>query len=303
MTTTHVNIMILCAFMLMLGSEIARGVYASRGARAELWPNLSSAFTYFALRSAYFAAALALFAAIIPAAKDSLSALPLIPIAIAATLIDDYLNYWAHRLAHTWSWLWRLHKPHHALEHLNTTATISGNMVYTFILPSTTIVPLLFFLGAPGAALFLQALKTVGGLNQHSNLRWDLWLRRWAPTRVAISGVERIFVMQDFHHAHHGLGPLGRSAGNFGNIFTLFDWLHGTGHLPHAKQDRFGLPAGVSVEPWYVRVWWPILRTRERADLRVPTAETVRYSSIEIAAARAVIFTADDKAIPVQIGY
>ena len=27
---------------------------------------------------------------------------------------DDILQYWYHRMAHTWSWLWKLHRPHHA---------------------------------------------------------------------------------------------------------------------------------------------------------------------------------------------
>ncbi|MBK5124022.1 sterol desaturase family protein [Burkholderia sp. R-69980] len=299
MTSTHTNLLLAGFLAATLVWEAIEGAYSDPGARRELRPNLASVTSYFMIRSLYFAAVMAFLALAAPRWRGAFSAYPVIPVALGAMFVDDFLNYWVHRFAHKIPWLWRLHKPHHALEHLNATATISGNILYSFVLPSSTIMPLLFFLGAPEAGLILSTFKTLSGITSHSSLRWDLWLRRWTPTRWLMNGLERIFVLQDFHHAHHGIGRDGNSAGNFGNVFSVFDWLYGTGRQPHAVQQRFGLPDDVAVEPWYVRVWWPIFRTRERADLRVLTEEAVRYSSIEIAAAPAVIFTADDRAIPV----
>ncbi|MDT4839205.1 Fatty acid hydroxylase superfamily protein [compost metagenome] len=300
MSETEVSILLAVFFVLTVLCEIARGVYSSPKARVELLPNFAASVNYFLLSSAHFAGVVFLLSFLLPGLQGACAALPMVPLALGALLVDDYLAYWGHRLSHQIPWFWRLHKPHHAVEHLNASATLSGNILYLHILPSSLTIPVLVYLGAPGPALFLLAFKFLIGINQHSDLRWDLSLRRWTPTRWLMNGLEQMLVLQDFHHAHHGIGRDGHSAGNFGSGFPFWDRLHGTGRQPHAQQARFGLPDGVTIEPWHVRVWWPIFRTKERADLRVPTEESVRYSSMEIADASAVIFTFDERAIPVH---
>lgn len=283
-------------------TEIATGQYSGAGARsrAELGHNLASALTYFISRAAYGKALIFALGVMAARWQGALALAPVVPVALAATLLDDFANYWVHRLAHELPFLWRLHKPHHTARFMNMSVALRGNALYMFLLPSSSTVPILLFLGTPEAALFVQTLKSVIGLTQHANLRWDLWLYRRHATRWLIVALERVFVLQDFHHAHHGIGAQGASAGNFGNVFSFFDRLYGTGRQVHHAQEAFGLPAGVKTEPWWVQAWWPICRSRDQADLRILTPATVRYSSMEIESAAAVIFTADDRAIPVN---
>jgi len=38
-------------------------------------------------------------------------------------LVDDCSQYWYHRKAHEWEWLWKLHRPHHATPEMGAFAT------------------------------------------------------------------------------------------------------------------------------------------------------------------------------------
>ncbi|KYF91516.1 hypothetical protein BE17_37995 [Sorangium cellulosum] len=96
------------------------------------------------------------------------------------------------------------------------------------------------------------------------------------------------------------LGASLPSVGVFdGAALVCFDVLHGTLMIPHARQEAFWLPDGAPVEPWAEQLFWPFVRwTKKRAGRRGLLEGTA--AAAELAAAEAVIHTADGRAVVVR---
>lgn len=187
-------------------------------------------------------------------------------------LVDEYIHYWIHRLAHTIPWMWRLHKPHHAPEHLNIMVTFRANWLWFFILPGAWLTGLMIWAGQPEVGYLGIALIGIFNVIGHGRTRWDLPLHRFWLTKPIMRVVEKIVTLPDTHHAHHGTGRYGHGMCNYGAFIFIFDVLHGTAEFPRCEQDAYGLPKLVKIEPWYQQLWWPIAKDAVPADLHPPTA-------------------------------
>jgi len=292
----------LSAFATLLLLDIASGQFRKQRifSMNELGTSLLSILTLFAVRAGQFAGLSYLLMHWLPSAQGLLADFNPVPVFAVAMLLDDYGNYWVHRLGHTVSWMWRLHKPHHTPTHLNILAAMRNNWLFYLLIPNTTTAALLYFLGAVEASVAIMSLKLVAVYLQHTGTRWDLWLRRSLPGRALLNVLERIFVLQDYHHVHHGLGRFGNASANYANVFVFWDYIHGTSMgNPHQLQDAYGLPVGVKVEPWYVQLWWPLFGTRLRSS-QPPSISLPTVSEAELACAAAVIITASGHAIAVN---
>ena len=136
----------------------------------------------------------------------------------------DLLYYWQHRLFHTVSWLWQLHRCHHASPTLDVWATSRNTAVTHFLFVYMLVNPVLGFLCASPEGFFAAAALTASlDLFRHSRL--DLELTRIAPF---IEPLSRIFVMPLAHHQHHD--AQGRPV-NFGANLIVWDRLFGTARL------------------------------------------------------------------------
>jgi len=136
---------------------------------------------------------------------------------VTAFAAVNFCYYWEHRLAHSWSFLWRLHSVHHSSSQLDW-------------LSSTRLHPLEGFIGgfiitAPAilAGFNLRSLGVAGAvfaINDvliHANVNWRLpRLSRWIPT-------------PEYHHWHHSNEPQSYNK-NFG--WPVFDRMFGTFYLP-----------------------------------------------------------------------
>ncbi|MDD2058451.1 sterol desaturase family protein [Pseudomonas sp. GD03860] len=293
---------VLSAFVLLLLMDIVSGEFKKPRmfTMNELGTSLLSILTLFAVRAGQFAAVNYLLMWLIPTGQGVLASVnPLLVFAVAI-LLDDYGNYWVHRLGHTLKWAWRLHKPHHTPTHLNVLATLRNNWIFYLLIPNTMSTALLYFLGATEASMAMLSLKLVILYLQHSGTRWDLWLRRAGAGRVLLNMLEKIFVLQDYHHVHHGLGRYGNASANYANLFVFWDHVHGTSMgTPHKRQDAYGLPVGVKVEPWYEQLWWPFFGLQMKSKQPAPV-QLRNYSEAELASAAAVIITASGQAIAVS---
>src|SRR5262249_46547501 len=49
-----------------------------------------------------------------------------------------------------------------------------------------------------------------------------------------------VFTGPEMHRWHHALDP-GRRECNYGNNFSIFDWMFGTASLPRERPARFGI--------------------------------------------------------------
>lgn len=116
--------------------------------------------------------------------------------------------------------LWEFHKVHHSIEELDWI----GNWRFHWleaIVYKVLIYPVAAFFGAsPEAMFWCGVASTLSGHLTHSNLPLRL-----GPFRYLLVGP----AMHAWHHVHPAAGPPDR---NFGLMFSAWDWLFGTAHLP-----------------------------------------------------------------------
>ncbi|WP_437955297.1 sterol desaturase family protein [Sorangium sp. So ce119] len=281
--------------------EIVFGLYRRPGVLTmrELGAGLLSLGTSVLMRGASFGASFWVFRALWPRSEGALAGVSFWLAFPIYVLLEEYGTYWVHRKSHEWPWLWRIHKPHHVPRNMNVAVTYRENWLWYLLVPSAWLAPAVVWLGQPGAYVAGLSFRTVIGLMEHCDLRWDLRLQRHRFTRPVMWVLERIISLPDTHHVHHGVGRFGNAMKNYGAALICFDALHGTLMIPHARQEGFGLPEGAPVEPWAEQLFWPFVRsTKERTDRR----RSVEHSppAAALAAAEAVIYTAEGRAVVVR---
>jgi sterol desaturase/sphingolipid hydroxylase (fatty acid hydroxylase superfamily) len=148
-----------------------------------------------------------------------------VPIYVVAS---DFLLYWTHRLFHG-AGLWRFHAVHHSAEQVDWTTAYRFHPVNLW-LGSFLVATIMLFLGiAPTVLLFLVAFDTTTAAFVHANLNWTL-----GPLKYVVA-------TPVFHRWHHTALDQGGSS-NFGSLFSVWDVLFGTLHMPaHALPDHYGI--------------------------------------------------------------
>lgn len=281
--------------------EHAFGLYRRPGVLTmrELGASLLALASTLLLRGAIGAVVTWALAAFWPRSQGALAGVSPWLVASVYFLIADYGFYILHRKSHELPWLWRLHKPHHTPQHLNVAVTYRENWLWPLLMTDTYLTPLVVWLGHPAAYVGGMALRTVLSQMVHFELRWDLPLHRNRFTRPILWVLERIVTLPDAHHVHHGVGRHGNAMKNYGAALSVFDLIHGTLVLPHARQEGFGLPAGAPVEPWSEQIFWPLVRAKKEVGNRRRRSAGASPSAA-LAAAKAVIYTADGRAVVVS---
>jgi sterol desaturase/sphingolipid hydroxylase (fatty acid hydroxylase superfamily) len=170
---------------------------------------------------------------------------------------EEFCHYWVHRWSHEQRWMWKLHRTHHSAERLNTLVLYRYNVFWTLLLPQA-------WFGAAAVHLGLYQVFIVSNLITfsvnaltHTAYRWDLALRQLPGLEPVFRVLEKCITLPDTHHAHHGLGRLAHGRGNYAVTLFAFDVLLGTARIPHARQERFGLPGRFD---WKEELLWPVFR-------------------------------------------
>ena len=55
---------------------------------------------------------------------------------LLVVLVDDILQYWYHRMAHKWDWLWKLHRPHHVAREMGILVSYRNALLYYMLMPN-----------------------------------------------------------------------------------------------------------------------------------------------------------------------
>jgi sterol desaturase/sphingolipid hydroxylase (fatty acid hydroxylase superfamily) len=157
------------------------------------------------------------------------------PVQIAfAVIVADFLAYWIHRAYHRVPALWTFHIVHHSSEQLD---WLSTSRLHPLSQAANTaaVGVILLLAGLPVAAV-IAANVFIGAaaLLAHANVPWT-----FGPLR-------RLLVSPLFHQWHHARTVdehQPHELGNFGAIFSIWDWLFGTWKLPSLNRpERFGVP-------------------------------------------------------------
>jgi len=117
-------------------------------------------------------------------------------------LIDDFLQYWYHRSAHEYEFLWKLHRPHHQAEEMGFFVSYRNAALYYILMPNLWWVGTVVFLGGAKAVAIGLILKQLVIIGSHSTVKWDKYLYKNKFLYPIISVLERIIITPAFHYAH-----------------------------------------------------------------------------------------------------
>ncbi len=180
---------------------------------------------------------------------------------ISYLLIDDLMQYWYHRSAHEYEFLWKLHRPHHQAEEMGFFISYRNAALYYLMMPNIWWIAFVVFLGGAKAVVIGLILKQLVIIGSHSTIKWDSFLYKHKIFNPLMSVLERIIITPAFHHAHHGKSmqdSISDPNGNFGNMFSIWDQIFGT-----AKYTRkFPTDYGIMNDPkehWTAAYFYPLV--------------------------------------------
>jgi sterol desaturase/sphingolipid hydroxylase (fatty acid hydroxylase superfamily) len=185
---------------------------------------------------------------------------------IGYLLIDDFLHYWVHRIAHESDWLWRYHETHHASEDLNVFVTFKTNLFWLLFLPELYFGGACLWMGLVWPLIVAHTFKGALEFFYHFNGRPDLVLHRNKYLKPIGWLLERLIVLQDTHHAHHGNGENGRQRSNYSGTLMIWDLVFGTAYFPHGEQGSYGVDEYEN-HPWYYQLYYPLVRKKSAGPM------------------------------------
>ncbi len=183
-------------------------------------------------------------------------------------LVDDFLQYWYHRSAHEYPFLWKLHRAHHQAEEMGFFISYRNAGLYYLLMPNIWWVGIFTFLGgglAVAAGLVMKQLVIIGS---HSTVTWDSIFYENKFLSPFMTVIERIIITPAFHHAHHGKSKLDGVSdpnGNFGNMFSIWDQLFGTAVFTRQFPKEYGLMNDPK-EHWTASYFYPVITADDKEN-------------------------------------
>lgn len=174
-------------------------------------------------------------------------------------VLGDMLEYWTHRLSHSFPAIWPLHAIHHSPVRLSTVKAGRHHLFYFWARGLIAWLPLMI-LGAPAEIIPWQlvALATTGFLS-HANV--DFRFPRW---------VHRVLVTPPYHRIHHSIDTREGNS-NFAVVLPIWDILFGTFvdptrvAVPNVGMANDPIPRSFWRELLVPFTWRRFARARDRA--------------------------------------
>ncbi len=73
---------------------------------------------------------------LVPHFYQSINHLPFWTLFLIASIPDDFSQYWWHRKAHEWPWLWKWHRSHHAAKEMGVLTSYRNAILYYIFMPN-----------------------------------------------------------------------------------------------------------------------------------------------------------------------
>lgn len=179
-------------------------------------------------------------------------------------LLDDMTQYWWHRMSHSVSWLYKLHRPHHNARYMSIRLVYRNNLFYYVLMPGIWFSAALVYLGLGWIYAVYIVMKLTIIYGAHSDIPWDRPLYKIKALSPLMWVVERLISTPATHHAHHGrhsADGVTHYKGNYGNMLFLWDILFGTAKITRGYPTEFGvenLPETSLGE----QLIWPLIREK-----------------------------------------
>ncbi len=176
-------------------------------------------------------------------------------------LIDDFLQYWYHRLAHEYTFLWKLHRAHHQAEEMGFFVSYRNALLYYWMMPNIYWLSFFIFLGGAKAVIIGLVLKQLVIVSSHSTMQWDKYFYKNKMLLPFILLIERILITPAFHFSHHGktkADGISDPNGNFGNMFSIWDQFFGTATFTRDFPKELGL-VNDPKDSWAASYFYPLV--------------------------------------------
>ncbi len=147
---------------------------------------------------------------------------------LALILLIGFVEYWMHRMMHTFPWMWEIHRFHHSATEMS---------VFTARRDSILTVPLgTFFhavpfalLGTPTEYPIFAGVISAHAMFIHSEIPWDLgWFGRW------------ILISPYAHRIHHSIDEKHFNR-NYAFLLPIWDQIFGTYYEPRDPSPAVGI--------------------------------------------------------------
>jgi len=135
----------------------------------------------------------------------------------AFLLVNDFGRYWLHRWHHESDWLWRLHRVHHTVTHMDSMSVFRVHALEAAIKYGVMVLPFRCMGITESVILVYSGLDLLKGFWHHANLR------------TRIGPLNYLFNSAELHWWHHSDDPRGQHA-NYGSMLSVWDRLFGTFH-------------------------------------------------------------------------
>jgi ornithine lipid hydroxylase len=138
---------------------------------------------------------------------------------VLKVIAGDFLRYWLHRAAHTWTPLWRLHEVHHHPGKLYSTNVFRFHPLEKALQFLCDTLPFVMAGIGPEVLAYYFVFYATSGLFQHSNVD------------IRLGWFNYIFSGPEVHRWHHSR-TIAESNNNYAHSFVVWDIVFGTYFRP-----------------------------------------------------------------------
>jgi sterol desaturase/sphingolipid hydroxylase (fatty acid hydroxylase superfamily) len=181
-------------------------------------------------------------------------------------LIDDFLHYNYHRLAHVVPFFWALHRSHHSAQSMGVLVTYRNGFFFYLMMPNIWFGGVAIWAGFGKVVGIGLAIKLIVIVSSHSKYLWDKFFYDRPSLNWLSSIFERIIVTPCTHRAHHGKtieDGISNPNGNFGNMLFIWDIIFRTGKITRKYPTVYGILNDEAVDSWYSEVFYPVIRSKD----------------------------------------
>jgi sterol desaturase/sphingolipid hydroxylase (fatty acid hydroxylase superfamily) len=145
--------------------------------------------------------------------------LPFVLELFLAFLLTDIFQYWAHRIFHSHTYLWRFHSVHHSTKAMDWLAGSRTHFIDIFFTRSMSFIPL-YVMGFSATTFNTYVIIiAIHAVLIHAN------------TNINFGFLKYIITTPQYHHWHHCEDPKYYGK-NFAVVFPFIDKIFGTYYLP-----------------------------------------------------------------------
>ena len=187
---------------------------------------------------------------------------------VVVTFGDDFLQYWYHRKAHKWSWLWKLHRPHHSSREMGVLVSYRNAIMYYVLMPNIWWLAMVTYFGLYQQMILAIILKQIIVTGAHSEARWDSFLYNYKLLHPIAWIIERFISTPATHFAHHGQSAddgISNPNGNFSNMFFLWDVIFGTARITRKYPRVYGIPDDPD-DNWKSHLYYPFIKSDKKGS-------------------------------------